>query len=49
MVLDKHAPIKSKNVRGNHSPFMSKELNKAITNRSKLRNRYTKWQSRETS
>ena len=47
MVLDKHAPVKSKKVGGNHPPFMSKELSKAIINRSKLRNRYTKLPSRE--
>ena len=42
MVLDKHASIKKKIVRGNETPFMTKELNKAIMNRSKLQNRYTK-------
>ena len=43
MVLDKHATIKSNKIRGNRTPFMSKELSKAIMNRFKLRNRYTKW------
>ena len=33
VVLDKHAPIKSKKSRGRHAPFMSKELIKAIINR----------------
>ena len=47
MVLDKHAPMKSKKFKGNHAPFMSKELSKAIMNRSSLRNVYTKWPSRE--
>ena len=47
MVLDKHAPIKNKIARGNDAPFMTMELNKTIMNRSKLRNRYTKWPSRE--
>ena len=47
MVLDKHVPIKSKKIRENHVTFMSKELSKAIMNRSKLRNRYTKWPSCE--
>ena len=42
-----HAPLKSKKIRGNHAPFMSKELSKAIISRSKLKNRYTKWPSRE--
>ena len=36
MVLDKHAPIKKKIVRGNEAPFMTKELSKLIMNRSKL-------------
>ena len=47
MVLDKHAPIKNKKARGNDAPFMTMELSKTIMNRSKLRNRYTKWPSRE--
>ena len=46
MVLNKHALIK-KMVRCNEAPFMTKELNKAIMNRSKLKNRCTKWPSRE--
>ena len=47
MVLDKHAPIKQKIVRGNETPFMTKELSKAIMNRVKLKYRYTKWPTRE--
>ena len=47
MVLDKHTPIKKEIVRGNKASFISKELSKAITNRSKHKNRYTKWPSRE--
>ena len=39
MVLNKHAPIKEKIVRGNEAPFMTKELSKTIK-RSKLKNRY---------
>ena len=39
MVLYKHAPIKKKLLRGNEAPFMTKELSKAIMNRSKLKNR----------
>ena len=42
MVLDKDATVKSKKIKGNHGPFLLKELSKAIMNRSKLRNRYTK-------
>ena len=47
-VLDKHAPLKTKSLRGNQSPFMPKELSKAIMNKSKSRNKYTKWPSGET-
>ena len=46
-VLDRHAPLKMKMIRGNQGPFMTKQLSKAIMNRSKLRNRYIKWISRE--
>ena len=42
MVLDKDAAMESMKIKGNHGPFLSKELSKAIMNRSKLRNRYTK-------
>ena len=28
--LDEHAPLKKKYIRGNHLPFMNKELSKAI-------------------
>ena len=38
--LDKHAPLKKKYIRGNHLPFMNKELPKAIIHRSKLRNNF---------
>ena len=37
-VVDKHAPLKKKLIRGTQAPFMNKELNKAIMYRSKLRN-----------
>ena len=40
--LDKHAPLKTKKVRGNQSSFMSKSLRKAIMTRSALRNKYIK-------
>ena len=45
-VLNKHAPIKTKYLRANHSPFVTKELSKAIMLRSKLRNQYLKCKSR---
>ena len=46
-VLNKHAPIKTKRLRGNHSPFVTKDLRKAIMLRSKLRNQYLKCKSEE--
>ena len=46
-VVDRHAPIKKKTIRGNNKPFMNKELSKAIKNKSRLRNKYNKWKSRE--
>ena len=46
-VLDRHASLKRKMIRGNQGPFMTKQLSKAIMNRSKLRNGYNKWPSRE--
>ena len=46
-VLDRYTPLKMKMIRGNQGPFMTKQLSKAIMNRSKLRNRYIKWTSRE--
>ena len=39
-VLDKHAPLKTKRVRENQSPFRAKELGKAVMNKSKTRNKY---------
>ena len=41
-VLNKHAPIKEKFVRANNAPFMFRVLSKAITNRSRLRNKFLK-------
>ena len=32
-VIDKHAPHNSESVRGNHSPFINRELSKAIMTR----------------
>ena len=37
-ITDKHAPIKQKKLRGNNAPLMTKELRKAITDRSRLLN-----------
>ena len=41
-VLDKHAPIKSKCLRANNSPFMTKQLRKLIMNRSRCKNAFFK-------
>ena len=46
-VLNYHAPLKQKSVRGNHAPFMTRELSKAIMTKSKVKNSYVKWPSRE--
>ena len=46
-ILQKHAPLKSKQVTGNHAPFMNKELSKVIMNKSRLRNNYLEQTSRE--
>ena len=39
-IFDKHVPIKRKYVRASEAPFMTKELHKAITERSRLRNKF---------
>ena len=46
-VIDRHAPLKTKMIRGNQVPYMTKELSKSIMQRSRLRNKYNKWKSRE--
>ena len=46
-VLDEYAPIKSKTIRANNSPFMTKELRKMIMNRSRCKNRFFKNRSVE--
>ena len=47
MVIDRHAPLKSKTLRGNQEPHMNKRLSKSIMTRSRIRNKYNKWRSRE--
>ena len=37
-ILDLHAPLKSKTLRENQAPFMSKDLSKAVMTRSRLKN-----------
>ena len=39
-ILDKHATLKQKITRANESPFINKEIKKAIVKRTGLRNRY---------
>jgi len=46
-IVDRHCPIKTKKVRGNDKPFMTKELSKAMKDRSRVINRYNKFKSRE--
>ena len=41
-ILEKHAQTKSKKVRGNNAPFMTKRLSKEIMHRSKLKNKLNK-------
>ena len=43
--LNNHAPSKKKYSRGNHIPFMYKELSKAIINQTRLRNVYLRKRS----
>ena len=46
-VLNTHAPIKTKTVRGNNHHFMNKALTKAIMTRSRLKNIYLKTRNNE--
>ena len=41
-ILNCHAPLKTKYLRANEQPFMTKELRKAHMKRSRLRNKYRK-------
>ena len=41
-VLNKHAPLKKKFLRGNPAPYMTKQLRKAIMRRSELESKYLK-------
>ena len=41
-IVEKHVPLKKKNLRGNHAPFISKELRKAIYISSRFRSRCLK-------
>ena len=44
-ILDNHVPLKKKQLRFNHSPFMTKVLRKALMRRSRLKNIYNKKRS----
>ena len=41
-ILNKHAPMEKKFIRGNNAPFMNKTLSQAFMHRSKLKNKYNK-------
>ena len=46
-IINHHVPLKQKQVRGNHAPFLTKDLSKAIMNKSKAKNKYLNWPPRE--
>ena len=46
-ITDKHAPIKQRKVTGNNALFMTKKLRKSTMDRSRMRNKYLKYPSRE--
>ena len=46
-VVQKHAPLKKKFLRGNHAPFINREFRKEIYKRSRLRNKFWKDPSKE--
>ena len=46
-VFDFHAPRKSKVVRANHKPYVSKEMRRAIMHRSRLQNLFHKYKTPE--
>ena len=41
-VLDRHAPLKTKIIRGNHAQYMNTTLRKAIMKRTRLQNKFFK-------
>ena len=49
ITLNNHAPMKIKYIRGNNSPFMNNERSKAIMARSRLRNKYLKLKTIEST
>ena len=47
-VLDYHVRMKKKVITGNLDPFTTKDLNKSTMIKSKAKNQYVKWPSRES-
>ena len=47
-IVNEHAPLKEKVVKGNNATFMTKELRKTIMNRSRLKRKYQVGSSRES-
>ena len=46
--LEKHAPLKRKQLRANNAPYMTKTLRKAIMKRSELKTKYLKQKTKES-
>ena len=46
-ILNKHAPRKRKTIKGNQSPFINKEISKAIMKRTELWNKFLKHKTDE--
>ena len=46
-LVDRHASLKMNIQKGNHAPFISKEMRKAIYARSRLKNKFCKNPSQE--
>ena len=46
-ILEKHAPIKKKHLRNNHSDFITKDIRKAIMTRTRLLNKFRKEKTKE--
>ena len=46
-ILDRHALLKKKGIRGNQKPFMNRQLRRAIMRRSRLRNVFNQTRLKE--
>ena len=46
-IVDKHAPLRTKTVRGNDAPFMNKTWRKEIYNRTRLQRKFKKNRTKE--